>query len=118
MEELGLVIVDRSAMFGEGREPNRYRAIVTPSQWAERMRATLADDERAKARDRERRRRALRSEQEAALAAEAAQAEMVRMVEEIERPDPIIVQIEETLALNILGLEDADLVDAWLGGEL
>lgn len=118
MEELGLVIVDRSAMFGEGREPNRYRAIVTPKQWDERMRATLAEDERAKARERDRRRRALRSEQDAALAAEAAQAEMLRMVEELDQPDPIIVQIEETLALNILGIEDADLVDAWLGGDL
>lgn len=119
MEELHLIVVDRPATLGGGREANIYRALVTAPTWRSRSQALLRTEEQKKKKAREAATKARRS-QEAAVAQAAANAvEMRAILDTLDAPDPLIVELEQSVTKKMLGdPSDEDLIDAWLGGSL
>lgn len=119
MEALALIVIERPAGFGVGREANRYRAVVTPDAWRRRSQETLRAQAKAARKEREARAKRLRSEAEVAAVNEAAATELSRILETLDAPDPVIVELERSIVAQMTGdPSEEDLVDAWLGGGL
>jgi len=119
MEELSLIVVDRPAAIGEGRAYNHYRAIVTPDTWRTRSQQALRAERRQKDRAREAARRAHKSQAQAAKVQAEAAAELHAILETLDAPDPLIVELEASVTKKMLGdPTDDDLIDAWIGGGL
>lgn len=119
MEDLNLIVVSRPSSIGAGRECNIYRPLVTAATWKRRSQEALRAEQRAKDRAREAARRAHKSQAKAAQVAAQAAEELRAIVETLDAPDPIIVELEQSVVKKMLGdPSEDDLIDAWLGGSL
>lgn len=118
MEELSIIVVDRTSEFGHGRLFNRYTVLVDPDTWRARAAATLADRRKREREEKRRDAAALRTEAQIAAANERAAAEIRAAAEMFAYPDPVILHAEESVRRAAFGDggTDEELIDAWIGG--
>lgn len=101
-----LEVTARWRGFAEGREPNRYRLLVSPQEWRERGQAIV------KARERE----AQRERRNASRRARYAE-KRTPVIGDLTAPDPEVARRAKAAAAEAVApdLTDAE-IDAWLAG--